>query len=107
MKITTKWFGDQFNIGLASAEGRDEFLSIKGCRIKSGEKGEFISWPAQKKDDGTYWRHVWGSDDFQAAVIREAKKGQPAAKPARQKDERWQASAPARQAVTEEDDIPF
>ena len=70
MKITTKWFGDQFNIGLASAEGRDEFLSIKGCRIKSGEKGEFISWPAQKKDDGTFWRHVWGSDEFQAAVIR-------------------------------------
>lgn len=106
MKITTKWFGDQFNIGLASAEGRDEFLSIKGCRIKNGEKGEFISWPAQKKDDGTYWRHVWGSDEFQAAVIREAKKSQPA-KPARQKDERWQASAPARQAAPEDDDLPF
>lgn len=106
MKITIKWFGDQFNIGLASAEGRDEFLSIKGCRLKSGERGDFVSWPAQKKDDGTYWRHVWGSDEFQAAVIREAKKSQPQdAKPARQKDERWQASAPARQ--TEEDDIPF
>ena len=104
MKITTKWFGDQFNIGLASAEGRDEFLSIKGCRIKSGEKGEFISWPAQKKDDGTYWRHVWGSDDFQAAVICEAKKSQPA-KTARQKDERWQASAA--KPATVEDDVPW
>lgn len=103
MKITIKWFGDQFNIGLASAEGRDEFLSIKGCRLKSGERGDFVSWPAQKKDDGTYWRHVWGSDEFQAAVIREAKKGQP--KPARQKDERWQASAPAQAPV--EDDVPW
>lgn len=103
MKITIKWFGDQFNICLASAEGRDEFLSIKGCRLKSGEKGEFISWPSQKKDDGTYWRHVWGSDDFQAAVIREAKKAQPAAKPAKPKDEAWQARQPA----PVNDDVPW
>jgi DNA-binding cell septation regulator SpoVG len=107
MKITTKWFGDQFNVGLANGD-RPEFLSIKGCRIKSGEKGEFISWPAQKKDDGTYWRHAWGSDEFQAAVIREAKKSQPQdTKPARQKDEAWQARAPARQAAPEDEDIPF
>lgn len=104
MKITVKWFNDQFNIGLASAEGRDEFLSIKGCRLKSGEKGEFVSWPSQKKDDGTYWRHVWGSDEFQAAVIREAKKGQPAAKAAKPKDEAWKARQPA---AVEDESLPF
>lgn len=104
MKITTKWFGDQFNIGLANGD-KPEFLSIKGCRLKSGEKGEFISWPSQKKDDGTYWRHVWGSDEFQAAVIREAKKTQPAAAPAKPKDEAWRSRAPVPAPV--DDDLPF
>lgn len=107
MKITVTWFRDLFNINLANGD-KPEFLSIKGCRLKSGERGDFVAWPSQKKDDGTYWRHVWGSDEFQAAVIREAKKSQPQdAKPARQKDERWQASAPARQTVTEDEDLPF
>lgn len=100
MKITVTWFRDQFNINLANGD-KPEFLSIKGCRLKSGERGDFVAWPSQKKDDGTYWRHVWGSDEFQAAVIREAKKSQPqeATKPARQ------ASAPARHA--EDEDVPF
>jgi hypothetical protein len=41
-------------------------------------------------------------------VIREAKKSQPQdTKPARQKDEAWQARAPARQAAPEDEDVPF
>lgn len=93
MKISVKWFGDQFNVGLASAAGKDDFISIKGVRIKSSDKGEFLSWPAQKKDDGTWWRHVWSSDEFQSAVIAEARKSQP--KPA------------ARKPAEEFDDPPF
>lgn len=100
MKISIKWFGNQFNVGLAN-DGKDEFLSIKGCRLISGPKGEFVSWPSAKKDDGTYWKHVWGSDEFQAAVIREAKKSQPQ-EPVKQRDkaEAWKAGAP-------DDSVPF
>ena len=98
MKISIKWFGNQFNIGLNGDKG--EFLSIKGCRLINGPKGEFVSWPSAKKDDGTYWKHVWGSDEFQAAVIKEAKKAQPAEAPRRDKAEAWKAGAPA-------DDVPF
>lgn len=97
MKIIVKWFNDQFNVGLASGEGREEFLSIKGCRIKSSDKGEFISWPSTRKDDNTYWRHAWGSDEFQAAVIREAKKSQP--------QEPKAASRPPKAVDVE--DVPF
>ncbi len=86
MKITVKHFGGQypsFNVGLASAEGREPFLEIKGCRLVSGSKGDFVSWPSRKQEDGKYWNHVWGSDEFQAAVLKEAKKGEaPVAKKA-------------------------
>ena len=96
MKITTKWFGNQFNVGLASSEGREEFVSIKGCRLVDGPKGEFVSWPSTKKDDGTYWRHAWGSDEFQAAVIKEAKKNQP-----------QDTKTASRQSNAVDDSVPF
>lgn len=82
MKITVKHFAGQYpsmNVGLSSAEGREPFLEIKGCRIVSGAKGEFISWPSRKQDDGKYWNHVWGSEEFQAAVLKEAQKSAPKA----------------------------
>jgi hypothetical protein len=80
MHITVKWFNDSFNINLHSKEGVDEFLSIKGCRIKSHDGKEFISFPSTKNEKtGKYWNHAWGSDKFQAAVISEAKKSIPSA----------------------------
>lgn len=92
MKITVKHFAGQypsFNVGLASSEGREPFLEIKGCRIVSGAKGDFVSWPSRKQDDGKYWNHVWGSDEFQAAVLKEAQKAapKPAPKPAPVEDD--------------------
>jgi hypothetical protein len=79
MHITVKWFNDAFNINLHSKEGVDEFLSIKGCRIAQYEGKEFVSFPATKGNNGKFWRHAWGSDKFQAAVIAEAKKSMPSA----------------------------
>jgi hypothetical protein len=66
-----------FNVGLSSAEGKEPFLVIKGCRIVDGKKGRFVSWPARKNEnDGKvdYWNHVWASDAFMQAVIAEADK---------------------------------
>jgi DNA-binding cell septation regulator SpoVG len=79
MKITIEHFpGErpQFNVCLASGEGKEPFLTIKGCRIVEGSKGPFISWPATKNEKtGKYWNHVYGSDAFAAEVMKEAHKG--------------------------------
>ena len=78
MHIKVIWHGESFNIGLASKEGKDEFLTVKGCRLKTHDGKEFISFPSQKNEKtGKWWNHVWGSDDFQAAVIEAAKMAQP------------------------------
>ena len=81
MKISIEWFSgkyQQFNVSLASAEGREAFLVVKGCRIVDGREGRFISWPATKNEKtGKYWNHVWAGEAFAAAVLAEAEKTQP------------------------------
>jgi DNA-binding cell septation regulator SpoVG len=69
-----------FNVGLASAEGKEPFLVIKGCRLVDGKDGRFVSWPAKKQDNGKYWNHAWASDKFAAAVLQaydDSKPGKP------------------------------
>jgi hypothetical protein len=106
MKIKCEWFDGkypQFNVALSSAEGKEPFLTVKACRIVSGQNGDFVSWPATKNENtGKYWQHVWASEPFAAAVLAEAKASQPKAKP---KDAAWQAGAPKRDDV--DSDIPF
>ena len=78
MKITIKHFDGKypsFNVSLSN-EGKEPFIEIKGCKIMNGSNGEFVSWPSRKKDDGTYWNHVYASNDFNAAVLQKAKAGQ-------------------------------
>jgi hypothetical protein len=67
-----------FNINLHSEEGSEAFLSIKGCSIKNSAKGDFISYPARKKDDGTWWKHVWGNEKFNARIVKLASSSAPA-----------------------------
>lgn len=81
MKIGIEWFEGghdrpQFNVSLASAEGKDPFLTIKGCRIVDGSKGPFVSWPARKMDNGKWFNHCYASEPFAAAVLAEASKAQ-------------------------------
>lgn len=83
-----------FNVSLASKEGAEPFLVVKGCRIVNGSKGEFISGPSTKKDDGKYWNHTYMSDAFSAAVLAEAKKSAPVP--------RQESRGPR-----DDDDIPF
>lgn len=93
MKITIEHHQDQFNVALSSQEGRDPFITIKGCRLANGKNGEFVSWPATKRDNGKWWNHVYASEDFGKAVLAEVKKSKPA------------ESRPQRQ--TADEDIPF
>jgi hypothetical protein len=95
--ITITWHGDQFNVELASKEGAEAFLSVKGCRIVDGTKGPFVSYPATKNTNtGKWWSHCWGSDAFNAVVLSKAQAGMPKA-PAR---------ATARAASTPDDSEP-
>jgi DNA-binding cell septation regulator SpoVG len=80
MKITATWFPGKypsFNLGLHTTEDSEEFLSIKGCRIVEGDKGPFVAYPYSKKPDGNYWRHAWGSNAFNEAVLKIALKDRP------------------------------
>jgi hypothetical protein len=97
--ITITWHGDQFNIELASKDGAEAFLSVKGCRIVEGSKGPFVSYPATKNaNTGKWWQHCWGSDAFNAVVLSKAQASMPSKAPAR---------APARSAQGDDDGIPF
>ncbi len=100
MHISIEWFAGarpQFNVAMASVEGREPFLVIKGCRIVDGNKGRFVSWPATKMDSGKYWNHCYASDAFAAAVLAEAEKTQPREEAPRGKPKQDPA----------DDDIPF
>lgn len=80
MHLSAEWRMSQyptFNLNLSSAEGKDPFLVIKGCKIVNGEKGEFISWPAKKTDDGKWVNHVYASKEFVAAALKVAKAAKP------------------------------
>lgn len=95
MNITVEWHDKSFNVSLHAREGADAFLTIKGCRIVSGKDGEFVGFPATKSEkSGKWWAHVWGSEKFQAEVLRIANAAKPAAK------------APAK-ATVDDDTIPF
>lgn len=94
MNITIEHFDGKwpsFNVCLSSAEGKEPFLVIKGCRIVEGKKGKFVSGPSRKKDDGTYQNFTYFSDGFAAAVIKEAEKAPPK----------------KQQSPVDEDSIPF
>jgi predicted alpha-1,6-mannanase (GH76 family) len=113
MHIGIEWHSDQFNVNLSSAEGRPEFLSVKGCRIVSGQSGDFVGWPATKNEKtNKYWRHAWGSDAFNAAVMEAALKTKPAqdtrtlAERKRPKDEVYRAGSPNVPPAYDED-VPF
>lgn len=91
MHISVTWHDKQFNLDLASAEGKEAFLSIKGCRLVESSKGEFISFPSRKIElTGKYWNHVWANKPFQDKVVEIAK-----------------ASRPAVSAQPVDDEIPF
>lgn len=88
MHITIEHFSGQypsFNVSLHSKQGSEAFISIKGCKIVNGQNGAFVSYPSRKNEQtGKYWNHVWGSEAFNAEVLRIAQEGATAAPPPRQ-----------------------
>lgn len=100
MHITTKWFDSKyptFNIEIASAEGREPFITIRDCKLIEGKNGVFISYPAKKMESGKYWNHVVGNEQFNEAVVKKAQAAQPQQK----------AQAAKAGSADLESDIPF
>lgn len=97
MNVITTWHGEQFNVELASKEGAEAFLSIKGCRLVDGAKGAFVSYPARKQDNGKWWNHVWASERFNAVVLAKAQESRP----------QQQSRSSRTQPQDEDSDIPF
>ena len=70
MEVTVEIHDKSFNVNIASKPGAEAFMSIKGCRIANGSKGEFVSWPSTKNESsGKWWSHVWANDKFGAVVL--------------------------------------
>lgn len=46
-------------------------VSIYGCKVVEGSKGDFISFPSHKGKDGKYYNHAWIklSDDDTKEII--------------------------------------
>lgn len=73
----------QFNVALSSAQGKDAFVTLKDARIVTGAKGPFVSWPARKDDNGKYWPYIYGSEAFNAAVLKAVEEHERALKPSK------------------------
>lgn len=50
-------YGTKFNLVFELENGAE--VTIYGCRIVEGRKGEFIGWPSYEGKDGKYWNHVY------------------------------------------------
>ena len=86
MEIKTIWQQGQypsFNLELATEPGREAFLVLKGCQIKNGTNGPFVSVPSKKNEStGKYWNHAYLADKFAAIVLSKAQESQPQERPA-------------------------
>ena len=84
MEILVEWIDGtypSFNLSLATKEGKDPFLVVKGCKIRSGKDGEFVAGPSTKGKDDKYWNHTYMSKEFSAVVLAKAKEIEPKAAP--------------------------
>lgn len=74
--VFTGKYGIKFNLMLELENGAE--VTIYGCRIVEGRKGEFIGWPRYEGKDGKYWNHVYvnigplDEDDIISEVLAQA-----------------------------------
>lgn len=50
-------YGTKFDLVLQLENGA--LVTIYGCRVVEGRKGDFIGWPSYADKDGNYWNHVY------------------------------------------------
>lgn len=49
-----------------------DWLTIYGCRIVEGSKGDFVAFPSRKGKDDKYYNHVWMrlSEQEQSNIVK-------------------------------------
>lgn len=73
MEIRVTWRSEKmFNFELATQDGGDAFLAVKGCKIIDGAKGKFVSGPSWKNDKGEWVNYTYMGPKFQEALIAKA-----------------------------------
>lgn len=80
MEVKVEWKEGKypsFNVMISSQAGKDPFITIRGCKIIQGQKGEFVSYPARKQDDGKYFNYIYCSDVFNRIVLEKAHQAKP------------------------------
>ena len=80
MQVNVEWKEGKypsFNVMISSQPGKDPFMTIRGCKIIQGQKGEFVSYPARKQEDGKYFNYVYCSDVFNRIVLEKANASKP------------------------------
>ena len=96
MKLTVERFDAEKrrgNVAIASADGKTPFLTIKDVRVINGTKGDFVSWPARKSEDGKWWPYCYAVEAFNSAVLAAFAEAAKASKPTKQ--------------AQDDEDIPF
>lgn len=109
MEIKTIWQDGKypsFNLELASKEGADPFLVVKGCRIVHGKNGDFVSGPATKGKDDRYWNHTYMGEKFSAVVLSTALEAQRQATPP-PRDKRFDEPKARQLPPKDDSDLPF
>lgn len=111
MHITIEHFSGQypsFNVSLHSKPGNEAFISIKGCKIVNGQNGAFVSYPSRKNEQtGKYWNHVWGSENFNAEILRLAQEGAPPSPPPQRQAPQQRSAPPASSGFDDMNEPPF
>lgn len=48
-------------------------VTIYGCRVVEGSKGDFVSFPSHKGKDGKFYNHAWVklSDEDTAEIVKQ------------------------------------
>lgn len=80
MEVKVEWKEGKypsFNVMVSSQAGKDPFITIRGCKIIQGQKGEFVSYPARKQDDGKYFNYIYCTDVFNRIVLEKANTSKP------------------------------
>jgi hypothetical protein len=100
MEVKVEWKEGtypSFNVMIASKEGKDPFLTIRGCAIRKNKNGEeFVSFPSKKQENGEYWNHIMSSREFNTTVLKKAQDALPR-----------DSSQPTRKKVEQDEDAPF
>ena len=58
-----------YTVELATAEGKDPFLTLKDLKIRDGSKRRFVSFRGYTGDKHKWWHSLYASEAFQVGLF--------------------------------------